>query len=64
MNQRTNTASIGFGAKMKREVEDPTIQGQCFNDVIPKDLVEFGMIPKCVGCFPVIRVYAQSLIRF
>eukprot|EP00980_Cylindrotheca_fusiformis_P009730 scaffold2149_cov187-Cylindrotheca_fusiformis.AAC.8 len=54
VNHRTNAASIGFGAEMKREVEDPTIQGQCFDDVIPKDLVEFGMIPEFVGRFPVI----------
>jgi ATP-dependent Clp protease ATP-binding subunit ClpX len=54
VNQRTNAASIGFGAEMKREVEDPTIQGQCFDDVIPKDLVEYGMIPEFVGRFPVI----------
>jgi ATP-dependent Clp protease ATP-binding subunit ClpX len=39
---------------MKREVEDPKVQGQCFDDVIPKDLVEFGMIPEFVGRFPVI----------
>ncbi|CAJ1895333.1 unnamed protein product [Cylindrotheca closterium] len=54
VNHRTNAASIGFGAEMKREVEDPKIQGQCFDDVIPKDLVEFGMIPEFVGRFPVI----------
>lgn len=54
VNHRTNAASIGFGAEMKREIEDPEIQGQCFDDVIPKDLVEFGMIPEFVGRFPVI----------
>jgi len=54
VNHRTNAASIGFGAEMKREVEDPKIQGQCFDDVIPKDLVEFGMIPEFIGRFPVI----------
>jgi ATP-dependent Clp protease ATP-binding subunit ClpX len=54
VNHRTNAASIGFGAEMKREVSDPKIQGQCFDDVIPKDLVEFGMIPEFIGRFPVI----------
>jgi ATP-dependent Clp protease ATP-binding subunit ClpX len=54
VNYRTNAASIGFGAEMKREIEDPDIQGQCFDDAIPKDLVEFGMIPEFVGRFPVI----------
>ena len=54
VNHRTNAASIGFGAEMKQEVEDPKVQGRCFDNVIPKDLVDFGMIPEFVGRFPVI----------
>ena len=54
VNHRTNAASIGFGAEMKQEVEDPEVQGRCFDSVIPKDLVDFGMIPEFVGRFPVI----------
>lgn len=54
VNQRTNAASIGFGAEMKHKIDDPTVQERCFGDVIPKDLVSFGMIPEFVGRFPVI----------
>lgn len=54
INHRTNAASIGFGAEMKKEVDDPEVQAQCFDSVIPKDLVDFGMIPEFVGRFPVI----------
>merc|ERR1712238_511484 len=54
VNHRTNAASIGFGAEMKKKTEDPKVQGRCFDNVIPKDLVEFGMIPEFVGRFPVI----------
>jgi ATP-dependent Clp protease ATP-binding subunit ClpX len=54
VNHRTNAASIGFGAEMKQQIEDPEVQGRCFDNVIPKDLVEFGMIPEFVGRFPVI----------
>ncbi len=39
---------------MKKKIEDPEVQGRCFDSVIPKDLVEFGMIPEFVGRFPVI----------
>lgn len=39
---------------MKKKIEDPKVQGLCFDSVIPKDLVEFGMIPEFVGRFPVI----------
>lgn len=54
VNHRTNAASIGFGAEMKREIENPDVQDQCFDNVVPKDLVDFGMIPEFVGRFPVI----------
>ncbi|KAL3922919.1 MAG: hypothetical protein SGARI_006343 [Bacillariaceae sp.] len=39
---------------MKQQIEDPEVQGRCFDSVIPKDLVDFGMIPEFVGRFPVI----------
>jgi len=54
VNQRTNAASIGFGAEMRKEIDNPEVQDQCFDNVIPKDLVDFGMIPEFIGRFPVI----------
>jgi ATP-dependent Clp protease ATP-binding subunit ClpX len=54
VNHRMDVASIGFGAEMKKEIDDPKILGRYFDSVIPKDLVEFGMIPEFVGRFPVI----------
>jgi ATP-dependent Clp protease ATP-binding subunit ClpX len=55
VNHRTNAASIGFGAEMKQQIDDPEVQGRCFDNVIPKDLVDYGMIPEFVGRFPVIQ---------
>lgn len=49
-----DAASIGFGAQMKKNVDDATVQGRYFDNAIPKDLIEFGMIPEFVGRFPVI----------
>ena len=49
-----DAASIGFGAKMKKDVEDFKVQGKYFDNAIPKDLVQYGMIPEFVGRFPVI----------
>lgn len=54
INSRMDSASIGFGAKMKKNVEDFKVQGKYFDNAIPKDLVQFGMIPEFVGRFPVI----------
>ena len=49
-----DTASIGFGAQMKKELDDYKVQGKYFDNAIPKDLVEYGMIPEFIGRFPVI----------
>jgi ATP-dependent Clp protease ATP-binding subunit ClpX len=54
INQRMDAASIGFGAKMKKNIEDFKVQGKYFDNAIPKDLVTYGMIPEFVGRFPVI----------
>ncbi|KAL7479474.1 hypothetical protein ACHAW6_005200 [Cyclotella cf. meneghiniana] len=54
INKRMDAASIGFGAKMKKNVEDFKVQGKYFDNAIPKDLVAYGMIPEFVGRFPVI----------
>jgi ATP-dependent Clp protease ATP-binding subunit ClpX len=54
VNRRMDVASIGFGAEMKKEVDDPKIQGRYLDSAIPKDLVDYGMIPEFVGRFPVI----------
>lgn len=49
-----DAASIGFGAQMKKAIDDPKVQGRYFDNAIPKDLVDYGMIPEFVGRFPVI----------
>lgn len=54
INRRMDAASIGFGAQMKKAIDDPKVQGRYFDSAIPKDLVEYGMIPEFVGRFPVI----------
>lgn len=54
INNRMDAASIGFGAQMKKNVDDAKVQGRYFDNAIPKDLVEYGMIPEFVGRFPVI----------
>ena len=54
INSRMDAASIGFGAQMKKSLDDHAVQGRYFDNVIPKDLVQYGMIPEYVGRFPVI----------
>ena len=54
INRRMDAASIGFGAQMKKKVEDPAVQSKYLDSTIPTDLVEYGMIPEFVGRFPVI----------
>jgi len=54
INRRMDSASIGFGAQMKKDTDDHNVQGKYFDNAIPKDLVHYGMIPEFIGRFPVI----------
>jgi ATP-dependent Clp protease ATP-binding subunit ClpX len=54
INRRMDSASIGFGAQMKKDVDDHKVMGKYFDNAIPRDLVQYGMIPEFVGRFPVI----------
>lgn len=54
INRRMDSASIGFGAQMKKDTDDHKVQGKYFDSAIPKDLVHYGMIPEFIGRFPVI----------
>ena len=54
INQRMDAASIGFGAQMKKKLDDHNVQADYFSSAIPKDLTAFGMVPEFIGRFPVI----------
>lgn len=50
INKRMDAASIGFGAQMKKNVEDAQVQGQYFDSAIPKDLVRSRCSKHRVHC--------------
>lgn len=48
---RVDNSGIGFEAKIKIEKEE---QANIFADVLPQDLVKYGIIPELVGRLPII----------
>ena len=58
INRRMDSASIGFGAQLTKGYDiandNPKIMDHYFANTIPKDLVEYGMIPEFIGRFPII----------
>lgn len=54
INRRLDAASIGFGAQMKKNLENFDILTNYFDKAVPHDLVSYGLIPEFVGRFPVI----------
>jgi len=54
INKRMDAASIGFGAQMKKQLSDQKVQATYFDNTIPIDLIEYGIIPEFIGRFPVI----------
>jgi len=62
---RTGKKGIGFGATLRSRTEIDTTD--VFADVMPEDLLKFGMIPEFIGRLPVIssvhNLDRQALIR-
>ena len=56
IQQRIGKAPIGFGGEIKTDKVEKT---NIFKQVIPKDLIKFGMVPEFVGRLPVITVLEE-----
>ncbi len=52
IEKRTDKSSLGFGSTLK----DAKLKDELLQQVIPHDLVKFGLIPELVGRTPVITV--------
>lgn len=58
IEKRTRTSSIGFGAQIQsKETKDV---GRLLKDIMPGDLLKFGLIPEFVGRLPIV-VTLESL---
>lgn len=57
IDKRTGTSTLGFGADIKSKTEKNT--GEILKQVIPQDLVHFGLIPELVGRLPVITTLSS-----
>lgn len=61
---RTDTSSIGFGAKIDRKSRD---RSEVMDKILPKDLVKFGLIPEFIGRIPIIvtlnELNEQALVK-
>ena len=52
VEKRSDTSSIGFGAKAKTHKSDR--YSEYINSITPEDILEYGMIPEFIGRIPVI----------
>ena len=57
IERRIGHKSIGFGASIGSKRNKDT--GELFEQVLPEDLVEYGLIPEFIGRLPVISVIHQ-----
>jgi ATP-dependent Clp protease ATP-binding subunit ClpX len=57
IDRRVGHKGIGFGADVKSKHNKDT--GQVFEEVLPEDLVEYGLIPEFIGRLPVVSVIHQ-----
>ncbi len=65
IESRTGSAGVGFGADIRRS-EDKDL-GELLGQVLPEDLMKFGLIPEFIGRLPVIGAVSsldrQALIE-
>ena len=57
IERRVNSRGIGFGAVVEGASEDDP--GELFEQVLPEDLIEFGLIPEFIGRLPVVAALHQ-----
>ncbi|WP_410506217.1 ATP-dependent Clp protease ATP-binding subunit ClpX [Haloimpatiens sp. FM7315] len=60
IEKRTRKSSLGFGAQIQSKKEKDI--GELFKEIMPGDLLKFGLIPEFVGRVPIV-VTLQSLDR-
>lgn len=52
IEKRTDSSTLGFGAEIRSKKE--ITKGEALKNLIPDDLVKFGLIPELVGRLPVV----------
>jgi ATP-dependent Clp protease ATP-binding subunit ClpX len=57
IERRIGHKGVGFGAEVRTKSNKDT--GELFEQVLPEDLVEYGLIPEFIGRLPVISVIHQ-----
>jgi ATP-dependent Clp protease ATP-binding subunit ClpX len=57
IERRIGHKGVGFGAAVQSKTNKDT--GELFEQVLPEDLVEYGLIPEFIGRLPVISVIHQ-----
>jgi ATP-dependent Clp protease ATP-binding subunit ClpX len=60
IERRTNQSTMGFGAEIKSKKEKDV--GEILKEILPEDLLKFGLIPEFVGRLPIV-VTLNSLDR-
>ena len=56
IKRRKDSSALGFGADVRSKAEK---EKDIFKDVVPQDLVKYGMVPELVGRLPVITVLEE-----
>jgi len=56
VKKRLGKQMIGFGSELSGRTDEKTGSNNILQQVIPEDIIEFGMIPEFVGRMPVITV--------
>ena len=65
VEKRVNVRTMGFGSDIKSKKK--RVEGKLFDDILPEDLLKFGLIPEFIGRLPILVsldiLTVDSLVR-
>jgi ATP-dependent Clp protease ATP-binding subunit ClpX len=59
IKKRLGQKMIGFDSELVQQADEKAAYSDLLNQVIPEDIIEYGMIPEMVGRLPVITTLAE-----
>ena len=55
--QRMGKSVVGFKSEMK--LKKPDVTAELFSELIPQDLIKYGLIPELVGRIPIVATFSE-----
>ncbi|MGB2908940.1 MAG: ATP-dependent Clp protease ATP-binding subunit ClpX, partial [Candidatus Aminicenantaceae bacterium] len=63
IKKRLGKKMIGFDSELAGKTDEKTEYSDILQQVVPEDIIEYGMIPEMVGRIPVISIFSDLSVK-